>query len=226
MVIGNDILKRLQLLKNKIVELEEYKEYRRNEIQIKKDHIRNKRAIAEQERKDLLLIQRKISDKELDIETYEKQIADLNIRLDHNNSDNEYHALITEIGCKEDYKYSLELEVQQLMIRMEIVDKGCEELTEELINDEEELKDLIKSIDEETLYHYKRLSNIQDGDPFAEVLDNACSSCCMKITLQAINSLKDGNNLVLCPSCKRILYLKEGYKSKTFDKSDSIKEKE
>jgi len=211
MVIGNDILKRLQLLKNKIVELEEYKEYRRNEIQIKKDHIRNNRAIAEQERKNLLLIQKKISDKELDIETYEKQIDDLNIRLDHINSDDECHALITEIGSKEVDKYSLALEIQQLMIKMGIVDKGCEELNEELINDEEELRDLIKSIDEETLYHYKRLSNIQDGDPFAEVLDNACSGCHMKITLQTINYLMDGNNLVLCPSCKRILYLNEGF---------------
>ncbi|MBT6053267.1 MAG: hypothetical protein HOG49_41255 [Candidatus Scalindua sp.] len=207
MVVGNDILKRLQLLKNKIVELEEYKEYRRNEIQIKKDHIRNKRAIAEQERKELLLIQKKISDKELNLEMHEKQIDDLNIRLDHINSDNEYHALITEIGCKEDDKYSMELEIQQLMIKVEIVDKGCKELTEELINDEEELKDLIKSIDEETLYHYKRLSNIQDGDPFAEVLDNACSGCYMKITLQLTNSLMDGKNLVLCPNCKRILFL-------------------
>ena len=211
MVVGNDILKRLQLLKNKIVELEEYKEYRRNEIQIKKDHIRNNRAIAEQERKNLLLIQKKISDKELDIETYEKQIDDLNIRLDHINSDDECHALITEIGSKEVDKYSLALEIQQLMIKMGIVDKGCEELNEELINDEEELRDLIKSIDEETLYHYKRLSNIQDGDPFAEVLDNACSGCHMKITLQTINYLMDGNNLVLCPSCKRILYLNEGF---------------
>jgi len=222
MVIGNDILKRFQLLKNKILELEEYKEYRKNEIQVKKDHMRNKRAIAEQERKNLLLMQRKISNKELDLETYEKQIDDLNIRLDHINSDNEYHALITEIGRKEDDKNSLELEIQQLMIKLEVVDKGCEELTEELINDEVELKDLIKSIDEETLYHYKRLSNIQDGDPFAEVLDNACSGCYMKITLQTINSLMDSNNLVLCPSCKRILYLNEGYKSKTVDKPDSI----
>ena len=211
MVVGNDILKRLQLLKNKIVELEEYKEYRRNEIQIKKDHIRNNRAIAEQERKNLLLIQKKISDKELDIETYEKQIDDLNIRLDHINSDDECHALITEIGSKEVDKYSLALEIQQLMIKMGIVDKGCEELNEELINDEEELRDLIKSIDEETLYHYKRLSNIQDGDPFAEVLDNACSGCHMKITLQTINYLMDGNNLVLCPNCKRILYLNEEF---------------
>ncbi len=210
MVIGNDILKRLQLLKNKIVELDEYKEYRRNEIQTKKDNIRNKRAIAEQESKDLLLIQRKISDNELDIVTYEKQIDDFNIRLDHINSDNEYRALITEIDRKENDKYSLELEAQQLTKKMEIVDKVCEELTEELLNDEEELKDLIKSIDEETLYHYKRLSNIKDGDPFAEVLDNACSGCCVKITLQTTNTLMDGNNLVLCPSCKRILYLKEG----------------
>lgn len=206
------------------MKLEEYKEYRRNEIQTKKDHIRNKRAIAEYERKDLLLIQRKIRDNEQDIVTYEKQIDDLNIRLDHINSDNEYHALITEIVRKEDDKYSLELEIQQLKIKMEIVDKGCEELTEELINDEEELKDLIKSIDEEILYHYKRLSNIQDGDPFAEVLDNACSGCCTQITLQTINSLMDGNNLVLCPCCKRILYLKEGYKSKTVTSQILFKE--
>ncbi|MHC4307065.1 MAG: zinc ribbon domain-containing protein [Planctomycetota bacterium] len=211
MAVGNDRFKRSQLLKNKIKELEEYKEYRRNKIQVKKDHIRNKRAIAEQERKELLLMQRKISDKELDLETYEKLIDDLNIRLDHINSDNEYHALITEIGRKEDDKNSLELEIQQLMIKLKVVDKGCEELTEELINDEMELKDLIKSIDEETMYHYKRLLNIQDGDPFAEVLDNACSSCYMKITLQTINSLKDGNNLVLCPSCKRILFFNEEF---------------
>lgn len=209
MAIANNILKRLQLLKNKIKELEEYKEYRRKEIQVKKDYIKNNIAIVYQERKDLLLIQRKISNKRLVLETYENQIDALNIRLNQVNTDYEYSALRTEINCKDDDKYFLEQEIQQLMVKLKIADKGCKEQEEELVNEELELKDLIKSIDEETLYHYKRLSNIKDGDPFAEVLDNACSSCHMKITLQTINSLMDGNNLVLCPNCKRILFLNE-----------------
>ena len=149
------------------------------------------------------------------MEAYEKQIEDLNIRLNQVNANNENSALRTEIGRKEDDKYFLENEILQLMTTLEIIDKECKELTEELINDEVELKDFIKSVDEETLYHYKRLSNIKGGEPFAEVLDNACSGCYMKITLQTINSLMGGKNLVLCPNCKRILFLNEEYQYKS-----------
>lgn len=201
------MLKRLRLLKNKIEELEVYNEYRRKEIQVRKDHIRNKRAIADQKRKDLLLMQRKISNKKLDLETDEKQIEDINIRLNHVKTNNEYCALNTEIGRKEDDKYFLEDEILRLMTRLGIIDKECMELTEELECDEEELKDFIRSVDEETLYHYKRLSDIKDGKSFAEVVDNACGGCFMKITLQTINSLMGGKDLVLCPNCKRILFI-------------------
>ncbi len=109
-------------------------------------------------------------------------------------------------------------------------------MTEKLKHDDENLHELIKSVeqdvkkideeieesqnsqekysnllDEETLHQYRRLSNVKDRKAIVEVVDNACSGCSMSITLQTLNSLISGKELVLCPNCRRIIFLDENH---------------
>jgi len=238
MIERTEVLKRLQILKSKLNELEEYKEYRKKEIQERKNQIEDKKALYGQKRNDLSSIQKNISKKELDLKTDEEQINKFNIQLNQIKTNKEYTALRSEIGCKEADKALLEDEILNLMSKLEILDEEHKELPEELKRGEEKLKDFIKSVDEDiiktseevvrlhndqekysnlldedTLYHYKRLSNVRDGKSIVEVVDNACSGCFMSITLQTLNSLMGGKKLVLCPNCQRILFLNEEHQS-------------
>ncbi|MFQ5713971.1 MAG: zinc ribbon domain-containing protein [Candidatus Scalinduaceae bacterium] len=231
-----EVLRRLQLLRNKIGELEEFKEYRKKEIKEKNNQIESKRALSVQKHEEMLSAQKEIGRKELDLKTDEEQINKFNVQLNTIKTNKEYSALRSEIGCKEADKSLLEDEILNMMSRLEIISKEYKKLTEELKYDEEKLSEFIKSadedtkktdeeieklqndqekysnlLDEDTLYHYKRLSNKKGGKAIVEVADNVCGGCFMNITLQTLNSLIGGKELVLCPNCRRILFLNEEY---------------
>jgi len=74
---------------------------------------------------------------------------------------------------------------------------------------------------EPVLAHFDRVANENDGDPMAPVteesrrhLEYACGGCYMGIPVERLNSLMVGRDeIVLCPSCGRILYLDAELKS-------------
>jgi predicted nucleic acid-binding Zn-ribbon protein len=235
-----EVLRRLQLLRNKIGELEEHKEYRKKEVQENKIQLESKSALSEQKHEELLSAQKGIGTKELDLKTDEEQINKFKVQLNSIKTNKEYSALRSEIGCKEADKSLLEDEILSMMSTLEATGTEYKKLTEELKQDEEKLNEFIKSVDEDvkktdeeieklqndqekysnlldedTLYHYKRLSNVKNGKAIIEVVDNVCGGCFMNITLQTLNSLMGGNDLVLCPNCKRILFLNEEYQSRS-----------
>lgn len=235
-----EVLRRLQLLRNKIGELEEHKEYRRKDIQEEKIQLESKSALSKQKHEELLSAQKGIGTKELDLKTDEEQINKFKAQLNSIKTNKEYSALRSEIGCKEADKSILEDEILSMMSTLEATGAEHKKLTEELKYDEEKLNEFIKSVDEDikktdeeieklqndqekysnlldedTLYHYRRLSNVKDGKAIIEVVDNVCGGCFMNITLQTQNSLMGGNDLVLCPNCKRILFLNEEYQSRS-----------
>ncbi len=229
-----EVLKRLQLLRNKINELTEYKEYRKNEIQKEKNQIESKKAFSEQKHKELLSTQKEIDKKDLDLKTEEEQINKLNGQLNLIKTNREYSAFRSEIGCKEADKTLIEDDILDLMLKLEVINKEYKELIEGIKYDEKRLNEFMKDVDkdiektndeieklqsdqekylnlldEDTLYQYKRLSNIKGGKAIVEVVDKVCGGCFMNITPQTLNSLMGGKELVICSNCGRILFLNE-----------------
>ncbi|ODS33110.1 MAG: hypothetical protein SCARUB_01734 [Candidatus Scalindua rubra] len=234
MVERIEILKRLQSIKNKISELEEFKKCRKNDIQKKKELIDNKRILSEKRHEEKISIQKEIDSKELELKTDEEKVNKYNVQLNAIKTNKEYSALCSEIGCKKADMSLLEDEILSTMSKLEVVDKEGKELTEELKCDEESLKELIINVDadvkrtdseigklqkdqeqyinlldEESLRYYKRLSNIKGGKAVVAIIGNVCGGCYMNITTQTLNLLISGKELVFCPSCSRILYLDE-----------------
>jgi uncharacterized protein len=234
MIESIEVLKRLQSLKNKINELEKYKECRKQDVQKKKDQIEAKRILSGEKHEEKISVQKEIDRKELDLKTDEGEISRYNVQLNSIKTNKEYTALCSEIGSKKADMSILEDEILNTMSRLEIVNKEYSELTEDLKREEESLKDLIKSVDadvretdieiekvqndqkkytdtleEDTLYHYNRLSNIKGGKAVVAVMGNVCGGCFMNITSQTLNLLMGSKELVFCQSCSRILYLEE-----------------
>lgn len=234
MIENIEALKRLQSLRNKINELEEYKERRKKDVQKKEAHIEEIRTLSEKKHKEKLSVQKEIDRKELDLKTNEGEICKYNAQLNSIKTNKEYTALCSEIGSKKADMSILEDVILNTMSRLETVNKEYSELTENLKREEESLKELIKSVDadvretdieiekvqndqkkyidaldEDILSHYNRLSNIKGGKAVVAVMGNVCGGCFMNITAQTLNLLMGGKELVFCQSCSRILYLKE-----------------
>lgn len=234
MIENIEALKRLQSLRNKINELEEYKERRKKDVQKKEAHIEEIKTLSEKKHKEKLSVQKEIDRKELDLKTDEGEISKYNAQLNSIKTNKEYTALCSEIGSKKADMSILEDVILNTMSRLETVNKEYSELTENLKREEESLKELIKSVDadvretdieiekvqndqkkyidaldEDILSHYNRLSNIKGGKAVVAVIGNVCGGCFMNITAQTLNLLMGGKELVFCQSCSRILYLEE-----------------
>jgi len=232
MIENIDVLKRLQSLKNKINELEASQERRKQDVQKKKDQIENKKALAEKKHEEKIAVQKEIDRKELDLKANEGEITKYNVQLNSIKTNKEYSALVSEIGSKKADMSILEDEILNTMSRSEAANQGYEKVTEDLRNEEGNLKDLIESVDAEikeadieiekikndqkkyiasldeySLKHYNRLSNIKGGKAVVPVIGNVCGGCFMNITTQTLNALMSGKDLVFCQSCSRILYL-------------------
>ncbi len=234
MIENIEVLRRLQLLKSKIDELEASQERRRQDIQKKKGQIESKKAFSEENHEEKITVQKEIDRKELDLKTNEGEVTKYNVQLNSIKTNKEYSALISEIGSKKADMSILEDEILDTMSRLEVANQEYEKATEELRNEEESLKDLIRSVDaeikeadieiekikneqkkyidlldEHSLKHYNRLSNIIGGRAIVPVIGNVCGGCSMNITSQTLNALMGGKDLVFCQSCSRILYLDE-----------------
>ena len=234
MIESIEVLKRLQSLKSKINELKESQELRKQDVQKKKTQIEDKKALAEEKHEEKLSRQKEIDRKELDLKTDEGEITKYNVQLNSIKTNKEYTALCTEIGSKKADMSILEDEILSTMSKLESVSEEYNKLQEDLRREEENLKDLVESVDadvketdieiekiqndqkkyidaldENSLKHYNRLSSIKGGKAVVAVIDNMCGGCSMKITAQTLNSLMGGSELVFCQSCSRILYLEE-----------------
>ena len=234
MIESIEVLKRLQSLKSKINELKEDQERRKQDVQKKKTQIEDKGTLAEKKREEKLSRQKEIDRKELDLKTDEGEITKYNVQLNSIKTNKEYTALCTEIGSKKADMSILEDEILNTMSRLESVNEEYNRLQEDLRREEESLKVLIESVDadvrktdieiekiqndqkkyidaldENSLKHYNRLSNIKGGKAVVAVVGNVCGGCSMNITTQTLNSLMGGKELVFCQSCSRILYLEE-----------------
>ena len=227
-----EVLKRLQSLKNKINGLEASQERRKQDVQKKKVQIENEKALAEKKHEAKIAVQKEIDRKELNLKTNEGEITKYNVQLNSIKSNKEYSILVSEIGSKKADISVLEDEILDTMSRLEIANQEHVKATEVLRNEEESLKDLIESVDAEvkvvddeiekikneqkkyvdlldeySLKHYNRLSNIKGGKAVVPVIGNVCGGCSMNIRAQTLNALMGGKDLVFCQSCSRILYL-------------------
>lgn len=184
------ISRKLQFIEDKIKRLKEKSEFRSWEIRGHKIVIENKMSLLGQRCKESAAIQADIIQKEQELEKACNEVQRENV---NKNPD------VTLLKKKR----------LSLKSRLEAVDKVNEKLSEEMECHKRKRRELTRHVDDEVLYHYKRLSGSRDGNPIVQVIGNACSGCFMNVTTQTLNALNAGKELELCPNCKRILFLNE-----------------
>jgi predicted nucleic acid-binding Zn-ribbon protein len=79
-------------------------------------------------------------------------------------------------------------------------------INEELTSAQAEIADLEARIRPRELSEFRRLLEKKGGLAVARVVSNSCSACHVKVRPAAMQSLKTGNEIVYCDSCRRILY--------------------
>jgi len=80
------------------------------------------------------------------------------------------------------------------------------EINEQLAGAREEIARLEAEIPPRDRAEFRRLIEKKHGLAVAVVIGGSCSACHVKVRPAAMQTLKQGREIVYCDSCKRILY--------------------
>jgi len=198
------------------------------------DELEIKKVALKEVEDKLKSLQLKLKDKEIALQQKEEQVKKLQLQLYQIKTNKEYTAMLTEIeGIKADNSI-LEEEIIRLMeeidsVKIKIVEekKIFEENVQQINKEKEKINNRIKEIDsrlaelntererivpnieKKILARYDRVLKNRDGLAMVKVIDGACGGCHMNLPPQVISDVKMREDIVVCGSCSRILYLDE-----------------
>jgi predicted nucleic acid-binding Zn-ribbon protein len=111
-----------------------------------------------------------------------------------------------------------ELAERRAGIEAEIVEKNLH--IDELVKDERELD---KDLDAEVLFKFERIIRNKMGRGIVAIRSGVCTGCHMILPVQFANVVRQGEEIVFCPYCSRILFYEESDQGEEefFDNEDS-----
>lgn len=194
---------------------------------------KRKEGLTQLEKQGLDL-HKKRKDKELELNSKEEDMRKKQTQLYQLKTNTEYSAKLKEI---EGVKADASVLEDEILVLLEQADKFKSELNNEkqLLAEEEkkkndqkqklELRDkeiqdrlsqlnsqrkqIAQQINPEILAKYEKILYNRDYLAIVKVDNNSCQGCFMNVPPQVINLIKMYDNLVICETCQRILYIEE-----------------
>lgn len=206
---------------------------------LKKTYI-NKNDEFEKAKNKIKELRQKTIDAELVREKYEKQ-------MDIIKTQREYEALDKEIKMATELEQNLRREMQnqekivndmkESMEKEELlIQKQEEEIKTEQSRIKQEKKEKLKllnkfekeeskitpDLDEEILFKFERIIKNKSGLGIVPVIDGVCTGCHMILPPQFVNDVREGNKIMFCTECSRILYYQDAEKLEETENIEDI----
>jgi len=102
----------------------------------------------------------------------------------------------TMIGKQEE-----EVQKEQSRIKEAVAAKG-----KELKSLEKKEKTITPGLDEEILFKFERIIKSKSGLGIVPIEHGVCSGCHMILSVQFVNDIRNGDGIMFCPYCSRILF--------------------
>lgn len=224
----------LQVIDSEIYALNKEKKEMPEHIKTIEDALESKKTGIKQAGEDLKTLQVKLKDSEVSLQQKEGQIQKLQTQLYQLKTNKEYTAMLTEIeGIKADNSLVEEesiklmdaidaakkkiLEEKELFKKEEadagkekvVVNARLKEIEARLTHLSADREKITLNIAKQTLARYERVLKNKDGLGLVNVQDGACGGCHMNLPPQIISDVKIRENVIVCGSCSRILYIGE-----------------
>ena len=72
-----------------------------------------------------------------------------------------------------------------------------------------EEKAITPGLDEEILFKFERIIKSKSGLGIVPIEKGVCNGCHMILTAQFVNDVREGEGIMFCPNCSRILFYPE-----------------
>lgn len=193
---------------------------------LKKSYL-EKNTQVEETKERVRRLRIRLADAEKAREDYEKQ-------MDEISTQREYEALDKEIKDATEKEQHLRKEILREEKELEELSHSLEREEEMIHQQEEELKaeqerielesgdkkkllkdleteehEISPGLDEEILFKFERIIRSKSGLGIVPVKDSVCTGCHMLLPAQYENDVRDGEDILFCPYCSRILFYEE-----------------
>ena len=174
--------------------------------------------------------------RENDVEMMRTRLARLKDQLMTVKTNKEYTAMLHEIQAADDHIRAAEDEILAIMEQTEAMEEKLASEAMELQVKEAELKEQVQKselaipaleadvsklceekialesiIGQELLGRYRRIAEVRKGLALAEAKDELCSACHVRIRPQVLADLLRTEEIHVCDSCSRILFIRESF---------------
>lgn len=143
-----------------------------------------------------------ILQKEIDDATMQEQT----IRKELQKEDKSLTAIDEQIKAKEQMIASQEAELNEK--KQAIIEK-TESLNTRLAELNKEKTELEPGIDPDIIFKFERIIKSKQGKGIVAVKGNVCNGCHMILPAQFANEVRNGEKIVFCPYCSRILFYED-----------------
>lgn len=175
--------------------------------------------------------------KEVLVQGQQARIDDLKVKLNSVKKNEEYKAIQNQIAHDKASIAKSEDEILELMTAVEAQASALAALEAEVKAFAEELATFQKQVEgqaegqkaqldelesaiieaesvipEDERERYRRTVKQRGADALASVESAACTGCFVSVTAQAMNHLMNGDAMVFCNTCGRVLYLEEDHR--------------
>ncbi|MBM3251724.1 MAG: hypothetical protein FJZ11_02970 [Candidatus Omnitrophica bacterium] len=227
-------LHELQLIDTEIYSLKAELEEKPRKIEELQKQFEEKKAHLKELEDKSKQIQVSRKTKEGELAAKEEEIKKLQTQLYQLKTNQEYQAMLKEIGSKNADKSILEEAILKFFDEADSVNKEIEKekshlaeeeksfnqqkkevderikvISERLATLEANRKQITPNIEKKILTRYERILKNRDGLAMVPVKNDACQGCFLNVPPQVINEIKLKKDLVICEACARILYLEE-----------------
>jgi uncharacterized protein len=229
-----EFLKSLQVLDKEIHALNQEKNGFPDKIRKIENSLEAKKAGLKTAEDRLKTLHLKLKENEVSLQQKEEQVKKLQSQLYQLKTNKEYSTMTQEIeGLKADNSL-VEEDMIKLMDGIEFAKKSISE--EKAIFDREkeaslkekdeinsrgreidskleqlmsEREKITPNVDKQLLARYERVLQNRDGLAIVHVEDGACGGCHLNLPAQVISDAKLKEDIVICGSCSRILYIND-----------------
>lgn len=224
----------LQVIDGEIYALNREKNEKPRQLKAIEESLEAKKTGIKQAEENLKSLQVKLKEKEVTLQQKEEQIKKLQIQLYQLKTNKEYSAMLTEIeGVKADNSI-IEEEIIGLMDEIDAAKKKIagekalfkkeeesaqkekdtissriKEIDSRLAGLSVKREEILPNVEKQTLARYERILKNRDGFAMVPVEGGACGGCHMNLPPQVISEVKLREDIVVCGSCLRILYIDE-----------------
>ncbi len=224
----------LQAIDSQIYALNKEKESMPGRIKSIDEMLESKKTSIKQAEDNLKAVQLKLKEKEGSLAQKEEHIKKLQGQLYALKTNKEYSAMTTEIeGIKADnslleediLKFMDEIEIAKKKIseekelfkteevkavkEKEAIDLKVKEIDAALLELNEKRNDMAPSIEKQVIARYDKILKNKYGLAITHIENGSCGGCHMNLPPQVISEVKLRDNIVVCGSCLRILYIED-----------------